>query len=165
VITNRGGNGAWRVGNVPLPQPHLFAIAAGVWLHRVRPWHLRGRRSVHQLIGWPLLAAGTYIIARSLQAAARVHLEHPDRLVTSGPYALSRNPMYLGWALLHLGAGVAGGSGWTAATLPAAVLVVHRQVLHEEAELGERFTDEFRRYEAAVPRHLPRMGMLSRPSP
>ena len=63
--------------------------------------------------------------------------------------------MYLGWALLHLGAGVAAGSGWVVAALPAVVACVHREVLREERELGREFGDEYGRYRAALPRYLP----------
>jgi protein-S-isoprenylcysteine O-methyltransferase Ste14 len=120
---------SWRVSNVPLPEPHLLGIAVGVWLHRMRPWVLPG--------------------------PGQVDLEHPDGLVTSGPYAVSRNPMYTGWALFSLGAGVAGGAGWIVAALPAAVGWVHWEILREERALGEDFGDEFGRYRAAVPRYLP----------
>ncbi len=146
---------SWRVNNVPLPEPYLLGIAVGVWLHRMRPWVLPGPRYVHRLAGWPLIAAGTYLVVRSLAAARQVDLEHPDGLVTSGPYAVSRNPMYTGWALLYLGAGVAGGAGWIVAALPAAVGWVHWEILREERVLGEDFGDEFGRYRAAVPRYLP----------
>jgi len=146
----------WRVSNVPLPEPHLLGIAAGMWLQRVRPWVLPGPRYVHHLVGWPLIAAGIYLAIRSWEAAWQVDLEHPDQLVTSGPYAVSRNPMYVGWALLHLGAGVAGGAGWVVAASPAAVGWVHWEVLREERALGEDFGDQFGRYRAAVPRYLPR---------
>lgn len=63
--------------------------------------------------------------------------------------------MYVGWALLHLGFGLVGGSTWVLGAFPAATWLVHRQVLHEERDLGEAFPDEFARYRAAVPRYLP----------
>lgn len=139
---------------MPLPEPHLLGMAAGAWLHRVRPWVLPWPRSFHRLVGWPLIAAGTYVVTWSLVAVGRVNIEHPDRLVTSGPYAVSRNPMYMGWVLLHLGAGAACGSGWIVAALPAAVARVHREILREERALGEHFGDDYERYRAAVPRYL-----------
>lgn len=144
----------WRVSNVPLPEPNLAGIAVGTWLHRMRPWVLPGTRSVHRLVGWPLIATGTYLVVRSLAAAGQVDLDHPGRLVTSGPYALSRNPMYVGWALVHLGAGVAGGSGWIIVGFPAAACWIHRQVLREERALADKFEDEFGHYRAAVPRYV-----------
>lgn len=150
----RGAEPGSGLSNVPLPQPHMLGIAAGIWLHRVRPWVLPGPRYVHRLVGWPLIAVGTYLIARSLRAAWHVDLAQPDRLVTTGPYAVSRNPMYVGWALLHLGAGVAGASCWIVAAVPAAAGWMHRNVLGEEATLAEDFADEFQRYRAAVPRYL-----------
>src|SRR6266498_395151 len=57
---------SWRVNNVPLPEPYLLGIAVGVWLHRMRPWVLPGPRYVHRLAGWPLIAAGTYLVVRWL---------------------------------------------------------------------------------------------------
>jgi protein-S-isoprenylcysteine O-methyltransferase Ste14 len=88
------------VGNVPLPEPYLLAVAVGVWLDRGRPWLLPGRRSVHHLAGWPLVGAGVCLVGRSWKAASQVDLERPALLVTTGPYAVSRNPMYVGRALL-----------------------------------------------------------------
>jgi protein-S-isoprenylcysteine O-methyltransferase Ste14 len=145
----------WRIRNVPLPEPFLLGIAAGVLLQRLRPCTLPGPRYMHHLVGWPLIAAGINLVVWSLQAAAQLDLERPDRLVTSGPYAVSRNPMYLGWALLHLGAGVAGGSGWVVAALPAVVRLMHREVLREERNLGEEFEEAYGHYRAAAPRYLP----------
>ena len=82
-------------------------------------------------------------------------VDDPRRLLTTGPYAVIRNPMYLGWALLHLGSALVAGSGWILAALPPAALRVHREVLAEERVLEERFGEEFRRYRAAVGRYLP----------
>lgn len=142
------------MSNLPLPEPYLLGIAVGAWLHRRRPWILPGPRYVHHLVGWPLIAAGAGLVAWSWEAAWQVDLEHPDRLVTGGPYAVSRNPMYVGWALLHLGAGVVRGSGWIVAALPAAAAQVHRGVLGEERALGDMFAEQFGPYRAAVPRYL-----------
>jgi protein-S-isoprenylcysteine O-methyltransferase Ste14 len=91
-----------------------------------------------------------------LRAARTTDLSSPEQLVTSGPYALSRNPMYVGWALAHLGIGLATGSGWTLATLPAAGLWIHRDVVREEHRLHESFGDEYERYSERVGRYLPR---------
>jgi hypothetical protein len=71
---------SWRLSNVPLPRPHLLAIAASAWLSRMRPWVLPGSRLTHRLAGYPLIAARTILVMRSLEAAGRVDLDHPDCL-------------------------------------------------------------------------------------
>lgn len=144
------------LSNVPLPETYLLGIAAAVWLDRRRPSALPGPRYLHHLAGWPLAVAGARLIERSWTAAMQVELENPAQLVTSGPYAVSRNPMYLGWALLQLGAGVVRGSWWMIAAVPVAAALVHRDVRSEERTLDDAFRDEFRRYQATVPRYLPR---------
>jgi protein-S-isoprenylcysteine O-methyltransferase Ste14 len=146
----------WRVSNLPVPEPNLVGIAAGMVLHRARPWTLPGTRYLHQLVGWPLMAGGTCLVVRSWAAAGNVDLTRPERLVTSGPYAVRRNPMYVGWVLLHLGVGVAGGSAWIIAGLPPAAGCLHRHVKKEEQALAGEFNDEFERYRAAVPRYQPK---------
>jgi protein-S-isoprenylcysteine O-methyltransferase Ste14 len=93
---------------------------------------------------------------RSMAAAGQVDLERAGRLVTTGPYAVSRNPMCLAWALIHLGVGVGIGSAWTVVTLPAAVVRIDREIAREERWLAVRFGEEFAEYRAAVPRYLPR---------
>jgi protein-S-isoprenylcysteine O-methyltransferase Ste14 len=145
----------WRVQTVPVPEQYLLGIAAVAWLQRVRAWRLPGPRSVNRVVGSSLVAAGTYLVARSLRAAGQVDLDQPAKLVTSGPYAVSRNPMYLGWALLHLGTGIAFRSGWILVAFPLGAERVHRQVLREEQELGDRFPAVYARYCGKVPRYLP----------
>jgi protein-S-isoprenylcysteine O-methyltransferase Ste14 len=146
---------ARQLRNVPLPEPHLVGIAGWVGMQWLQPRPLPGPRLVHHLAGWALLAAGGHLVARSLRAASRVDLAQPARLVTTGVYATSRNPMYVGWAMLDLGAGLVGGSAWVLGTFPATTWLVHRQVPREERDLGEVFRDEFARYRASVPRYLP----------
>ena len=143
-----------RLSNVPVPEQNVVGIAAGLLLHRARPWRLPGPRYVRRLVGGALSAGGTALVVRSWSAAGQVDLSQPERLVTSGPYAISRNPMYVGWALLHLGVGVLSGSAWVVATLPPAAGLVHGQVMSEERALAATFPENFGRYRAAVPRYF-----------
>lgn len=142
--------------NVPLPEPHLLGIAAGVVLHRVRPWTLPGARPMHRIVGCSLTLSGLWVVGQSWHTAGSTDLERPDRLLSTGPYALSRNPMYIGWALLHLGIGVATGHTWILAALPGAIAWEHREILREERNLSESFGDDYERFRASVPRYLPR---------
>jgi protein-S-isoprenylcysteine O-methyltransferase Ste14 len=91
-----------------------------------------------------------------LRAAGTVELAKPERLVTSGPYAVSRNPMYVGWSLLHLGIGMIAGSGWIMATLPFVGAAIHRDVVDEERRLTTQFGDEYKHYAARVGRYFPK---------
>ncbi|WP_199238226.1 methyltransferase family protein [Kribbella steppae] len=136
---------------MPIPEASLAGIAAGFALEQLSPWRLKRRRST----GWSIVGAGSLIIAQSLKAAGSTELSRPQSLVTSGPYAVSRNPMYVGWALLQLGIGVAAGSGWVLATLPFVGAAVHRGVLSEERRLSEKFGDEYWQYCATTGRYLP----------
>ena len=52
---------------------------------------------------WPLILASLWLGAWAVRAAAGVDLERPNQLVDSGPYAHSRNPMYLAWTLGYVG--------------------------------------------------------------
>jgi protein-S-isoprenylcysteine O-methyltransferase Ste14 len=144
--------------NIPVPEAHLAGLAAGVVVHRLVPWRLPLARSPRLLIGAGLLAAGIGVIVLSLRAAGDAHLARAGRLVVTGPYARSRNPMYVGWWLVHGGVGVATGSAWVLAALPPVACSIHRSVRREEAVLDQRFGEEFERYRATVPRYLPRPG-------
>jgi protein-S-isoprenylcysteine O-methyltransferase Ste14 len=78
-----------------------------------------------------------------------------QRLVTTGVYGYSRNPMYLGLVLLYSGIACAFGATWASLLLP--LLVLHTQVLviaREEHFLEGVFGDAYRRYRARVRRWL-----------
>jgi len=147
-----------RLRNVPLPEPFLLGLGLGALLHRFRPLHLPWNRSLHRTAGAILVGSGTYLIIRAVQAAGSVAVDDPDRLLTTGPYARSRNPMYLGWGLLHLGSALLTGSGWLLAAAPPAMMAVHHAVLGEERRLEQRFGEEFARYRATVGRYLPSLS-------
>ena len=76
-------------------------------------------------------------------------------LVTTGPFALSRNPIYLGNTLLLAGAGLAFGNAWLlVAAVASAWLVSHLAIRREEAHLAIRFGAAWHDYTRRTPRWL-----------
>jgi protein-S-isoprenylcysteine O-methyltransferase Ste14 len=79
-----------------------------------------------------------------------------NRLVTEGPYSLTRNPLYVFSAIAAFGLGAQLGSVVYALICAAATLVIFAVVInHEERALAERFPGEFAVYKARVPRLTP----------
>lgn len=147
--------------NLPLPGPVVAAMALDVLLARLRPLLLPGPRSVHRMVGTGLVMAGVGLNAwavaeRRRRSTGPFELERPDDLVVTGPYALTRHPMYVGWWLIQLGAGSMAGSAWVLALLPAELLVEHRFVLAEEATLAKLFPETYPAYAEKVPRYVGR---------
>ncbi|MFX1818507.1 isoprenylcysteine carboxylmethyltransferase family protein [Pseudarthrobacter sp. CC4] len=145
--------------NLPLPPAVVAAIALDALLARLRPLPLPGPRSVHRAAGTGLVVAGAGLNAWALaerrqRSAGPFDLEHPEDLVVTGPYAVTRHPMYVGWWLIQLGAGTMAGSAWVLALLPAELLVEHRFVLDEEATLAGLFPESYPAYAEKVPRYL-----------
>ena len=103
-----------------------------------------------------LVAVGLFALSiRELQRAATTfRTRRPTTvLVRTGPYRLSRNPMYLAFTLLHLGVGIWLNSVWVLAMLvPSLALVSGGVIAREERYLLAKFREEYRRYQAAVRR-------------
>lgn len=101
----------------------------------------------------PLLAAGL-----ALRGWAAGHLVKRKSLTRSGPYAHTRNPLYLGSLFLLLGACTAARSPILWAIFLPFYVVIHVLVIRGEQELAARtFPDEFAAYAASVPAFLPRL--------
>lgn len=149
--------------NIPFPEGQAVGIGVGIVLDRVRPAPLSGPRGLRRAVGLVALAAGCALnvwalVERRRHTTGEFQLEQPESLVTTGPYALSRNPMYVACWFIHLGVGVMRGSAWVAATLPAAAFVEHFGVLAEERALDREFGAEFAEYRERVPRYLATWG-------
>ena len=61
--------------------------------------------------------------------------DHPDKLVTTGIFAFSRNPIYVAFGLILLGQFLVFSNWILLVYLVAAIWLFHRQVLREEAYL------------------------------
>jgi protein-S-isoprenylcysteine O-methyltransferase Ste14 len=79
----------------------------------------------------------------------------PTRIVTEGPYRLTRNPMYLAHLIFMLGLAVTFRSLVALAILVARAIWFHRRVVADEARLAARFGPEYTDYKARVKRWVP----------
>lgn len=143
----------WRLKNFPVPEAHLLLLAAGVVMNRLMPARL-GRGGVFRRAGWPLIAVGIGAAIWATRAAGGVDLEQPSRLVTQGPYARSRHPMYLGWTLIYLGVALVTANLWLLWLLPALAWLVDGEADREERRLQEAFGGEYEEYRFRVRRYL-----------
>jgi hypothetical protein len=93
-----------------------------------------------------------------LRAFAAGYLHKQEVLTVTGPYAYTRNPLYLGSSLLALGAGLAANS-WISALLLLVYFALFYSVVmrREERELRLKHSVAFDHYAAAVPLFLPRL--------
>lgn len=85
----------------------------------------------------------------------------PDRparqVVTTGPYGWSRNPMFVGFALMYLGGALFLNAAWTLVLLPVGLAVTTLTVIrHEEHYMRRAFGSEYERYARRVNRWLGR---------
>ena len=109
---------------------------------------------------WRFLALGAILIVPGLliRALASGHVRKNEALATSGPYAYTRNPLYLGSLLIGIGFAVAARSWWVGLVLVIMFFAIYLPVIRdEEAFLRQKFP-EFDEYSRSVPRMLPRMS-------
>ena len=79
----------------------------------------------------------------------------PDRIITSGPYRHTRNPMYLGHLIFMVGLSLTFWSWFALILLAARTLWFHRRVLRDEQRLEARFGIEYAAYRSKVNRWIP----------
>jgi len=79
----------------------------------------------------------------------------PDRIIATGPYRYTRNPMYLGHVIFMMGLAVTLWSWFALVLLVARAVWFHRRVLHDEQRLEARFGAEYVAYKKHVKRWIP----------
>jgi protein-S-isoprenylcysteine O-methyltransferase Ste14 len=112
---------------------------------------------------WPFLAFGAIAIVPGLliRALASGHVRKNESLAMSGPYAYTRNPLYLGSLLIGVGFAIASRSGWIGLAVVVMFFAIYLPVIYgEEKFLREKFP-EFEEYARNVPRMFPRFGPYS----
>jgi len=105
-----------------------------------------------------LLGALVGVIGLWLRAYAAGYLHKQEVLTATGPYAYTRNPLYLGSAILALGAGIATRSWASGLILIVYFAVFYSIVMQREAnELHLRHRASFEEYARTVPLFIPRL--------
>lgn len=97
-----------------------------------------------------VVAVGTFARRRTTWHPWSPH--HSRALVTTGPNALSRNPMYLGMVVSVAGAGVLTGAPWSSLAAAGLVASLTPQIRREEKALAANFEAEWAAYAARVRR-------------
>lgn len=140
--------------SVPVPEPHVAGLLAAIALHLVRPWRLTDHRRLAPAAGVSLAAAGIALAGWAVQAVGDADCGTPTALVTTGPYAFSRNPMYVAWTLLYAGVGLTINTAWVFLVAPPVLATTHSVVRREERELERTLGEDYRDYRREVPRYL-----------
>jgi protein-S-isoprenylcysteine O-methyltransferase Ste14 len=144
---------------VAVPAPLLLAVAFGLGLavDRIGGWRF-GLPDAGKLLSLALIAIGAVIgpgsaIAFALKRTTLNPAGEPSRLVTGGVYRWTRNPMYLGLALIYLGLALILGAVGPLLLLPAPLLFLNGVVIpFEEAQLRAHFGEIFTTYCSRVRR-------------
>ena len=145
--------------NIPIPEYHAVVLVIGLGLHFWPFTELSFNTGYGSITaGIVLVASAVLITVWSVVSFGREASDQPSRLRTTGPYGISRNPMYLSWSLMILGLGFVVGSWWLLGAAALATAVTHFRVIPgEERFLAERFGDEYVNYQRQVPRWLWRL--------
>lgn len=104
------------------------------------------------LAGLLLLWWGIFSFGRSFRVG--IDENHPDKLITSGVFAFSRNPLYVAFALILLGQFLIFSNWILLLYIGAAAWLFHRQVLREEDYLKKHYGKEYAEYCSRVRRYI-----------
>jgi protein-S-isoprenylcysteine O-methyltransferase Ste14 len=144
---------------IDVPPVWLAGALALTWLHGA--WAPLGATGAGwRLLGLGLIAAGLGLIVWAAWTMHRLRTtvvphQDPDALVTSGPFAFSRNPIYLGDALVLAGCAIRW-QAWVALLLVPLfmALIARRFIAGEEARLVRHFGAAFESYASSVRRWI-----------
>jgi protein-S-isoprenylcysteine O-methyltransferase Ste14 len=141
--------------NIPIPEAYIIGIILGVLLHVFFRIGSLLPAWVGHLVGWPLIILGAGFSTWAVIEAGEMDISSPENLVTSGPFAFSRNPMYVGWTLIYLGICFVLNSIWFLILFPLVAIYIHFvEIPNEERALDQKFGDRYREYREQVRRYL-----------
>lgn len=150
---------------VHFPPPFIYAgvflvgLAIERWVVRLRLSAI-APRNILVTVGWIAAAIGVAFAASGVITFRRHRTAiipfHPaSELVRSGPYRITRNPMYVGLATLYAGLTLIFDLGVPLLLLPIGIAMMQTFVIHrEERYMTDAFGDAYRVYKRDVRRWL-----------
>lgn len=159
---NNLGNASSEKRPAPIVKPpYLYggALIAGVITHFIFPIILFPNAALMMTLGAAFFAAGVFILVWAVKTFKKsgvdLRFKPVGTIIETGPFALSRNPMYVGFTLVYLGLSFALNAVWPLIFLPFILVVIHYGVVSREEEyLARKFGEEYERYRGRVRRWL-----------
>ena len=112
---------------------------------------------------WIAIGAAVAALGLLVRAAASGELRKNQELATSGIYSRTRNPLYLGSAILAVGFIIAGHSLWAGLLVALYFSAFYYAVMrNEEDDLRAKFGVAFQQYSSSVPLFFPRVFSTAR---
>src|SRR5262245_8604421 len=167
VLMRRSGIRAMHFGNLDktdfLIPPFALFYFYSVFAAAFNLPMVNARRFFHsEVISWVgvfLCFGGLIILLLSLVSFGKsfrvgIDIDHPDRLVTTGIFALSGNPIYVAFGFVLVGQFLVFPNWILLVYLAAGIWLFNRQVLREEEFLRKQYGQEYRAYCNRVRRYL-----------
>jgi protein-S-isoprenylcysteine O-methyltransferase Ste14 len=143
----------------PPPLIYLGGLAVGFALEALLPG-----TSVPGLVRWVLggvlllaglVLLGSFNTAFQRKGTAVEPWKPTTAIVTTGPYRLTRNPAYLGMALVYIGVALLADALWVLVPLPVVLVIIDRMVIaREERYLERKFGQEYLDYKGRARRWI-----------
>jgi protein-S-isoprenylcysteine O-methyltransferase Ste14 len=103
-----------------------------------------------------LVGSAFTVLGLGIRAAASGHIRKNEQLATTGAYAFTRNPLYLGSIVIATGFVIAARNLWIGIAACVMFAVIYMPVILSEEKYLRSVFPEYATYAAHVPRLLPR---------
>lgn len=167
LLLRRAGTHAMHLGELdktdflipPVALFYFYTIFAAAFHWPLVSTQVFFRSGVIAWIGVGLCYAGLLVLFASLVSFGRsfrvgIDVDQPDKLVTTGIFAVSRNPIYVGFAVVLVGQFLVFPNWVPFAYLVAGFILFHRQVLREESFMRQHYSEDYVEYCRRVRRYL-----------
>lgn len=146
----------WEIAEVVFGVPFLLSIALQFIIPFSFPPGIMRQALVPVGIAFMIIGIGFIVLARREFAHFRQPTDpgHPtSKVVTTGVFSISRNPLYLGGVMVFLGIASMLNMPWALVTLLVSTIICHYiLIVPEEQYLATKFGKEYEEYSSSVHR-------------